>query len=106
MSSDRAGQPLENSISRGRKSPVSRVAKIVISKSVVKRGQSTRTLARNLAVMGCPVSKTTVHDCLTKCTHLKPFKQRLQPRLTRLQKRRRLDFARAVQNWTTGAGGE
>ena len=37
----RAGQPLENSIDRGRNSSVSQVAKIIISKSVVKRGQST-----------------------------------------------------------------
>ena len=101
VSYDRAGEPLESSIDCGRKSSVSRVAKIVISKSMVKRGQSTRTLARKLTAMGHPVSRTTVQDYLTKSMHLKPFKQRLQPRLTRLPKRRRLAFTGAVQNWTT-----
>ena len=97
---NRAGQPLENSTGCGRKSSVSRVAKIVISKSVVKRGQSKRTLAWRLTVVGLPVSKTTVHDYLRKSMHPKLFKPRHRSRLTRLQKSKRLDFARARQNWT------
>ena len=50
--------------------------------------------------MGCPVPKTTVYDYLRKSMHSKPFKPRLQPRLTRLYKRKLLDFARGRQNWT------
>ena len=52
VSCNRAGQSLENNIGRGGKSSVSRVAKIVISKSAVKRGQSTRTLAWKLTAIG------------------------------------------------------
>ena len=70
VSYDRAGQPLENSIGHGRKNSVSRVAKIIISKFVVKRGQSTRILAWKLTAMGHPASKTTVHDYLTKSMHV------------------------------------
>ena len=100
LSRDKSGQTLESKPSRGRKSYISRVAKIVIAKSVLKRGQSTRKLARRLTASGHPVSKSAVHRYLRVTMKLKPIKPRLQPKLTEPQKKRRLEFAMARRNWT------
>lgn len=100
LSRDRGGQTLENKTGRGRKSSVSRVAKIVMAKSVLRRGQSTRKLARRLTASGHPISKSTVHRYLRTSLKLKPIRPRLQPKLTELQKRKRLEFAMARRNWT------
>ena len=71
LSRDRGGQTLENKPGRGRKSSVNRVVKIVIAKSVLKRGQSTRKLARRLTARGHPVSKSTIHRYLRVSLKLK-----------------------------------
>ena len=76
------------------------MAKIVLAKAVLKRRQSTRKLAKKLTEKGHPVSKTTVHNYMTKCLGLKPLKLRRQPKLTEAQKRKRLAFARERKNWT------
>lgn len=96
----RSGVPLENRRGRGRKTVLSRVAKIVLAKATLKRRQSTRKLAKKLTEKGHPVSKTTVHHYMTKCLRLKPLKLRQQPKLTDAQKRKRLAFARERKNWT------
>ena len=77
LSLDRTGQTLENKTGRGRKSSISRVAKIVTAKSALKRRQSTRKLGRRLVTSGHPVSKSTVHRYLTQSLKLKPVKPRL-----------------------------
>ena len=45
LSLRRGEQKLENKTGRGRQSSFTRVAKVVMTKSVLKRGQSTRKLA-------------------------------------------------------------
>ena len=95
MSHDRGGQTLENRTGRGRKSSVIPVAKIVMAKSALKRGHSTRKLARRLAASGHQVSKPSVLRYLRKSLRLKPIKPRLQSRLTESQKRKRLELAMA-----------
>lgn len=100
MARDRQGEALENRKGRGRKTSISRVAKIVLAKSVLKRHQSTRKLARKLTGKHHPVSKSTVQRYLKQCLHLKPLKPHRQPKLTAAQKRRRLEFARAHANWS------
>ena len=76
---------------------LSRVAKIVLAKAVLKRRQSTRKLAKKLTEKGHPVSKTTVDNYMTEC--LGPNLRR-QPKLTEAQKRKRLAFSRERKNWT------
>ena len=100
LSRDRGRQTLENKPGRGRKSSVSRVAKIVIAKSMVKRGQSTRKLERRLTASGHLVSKSTTHRYLRISLKLKPIKPRPQPKLTESQKQRRPEFAMARCSWT------
>ena len=96
----RAGKGLENQAGRGRKSTITRVAKIVIAKSAFKRGHSTRKLSSKLSQRGHPVSKSTVHRYLRTCLGLKPLKPQLQPKLSPEQKRRRLEFAKEHSDWT------
>ena len=79
---------------------LSRVAKIVLAKAVLKRRQSTRKLAKKLTEKGHPVSKTTVHNYMAKCLGLKPLNLRRQPKLAEAQKRKRLVFAREQKNRT------
>lgn len=97
---DRQGETMENRTGRGRKSAMSRVAKIVVAKSAFKRQHSTRKLAQKLTAKNHPVSKSAVHRYLKTCLQLKPLKLKLQPRLTEDQKRRRLEFAKARKNWS------
>ena len=61
---------------------MSRVAKIVVAKSVLKPHQSTRKLARKLTTKQHPISKSAVHRYLRHCLQLKSLKLRRQPRLT------------------------
>ena len=62
--------------------------------------QSVGKLARKLTDKSHPASKTTVHHYLTKCLHLKSLSLRRQPKLTEVQKRKRLAFVKARKNWT------
>ncbi|XP_043229039.1 uncharacterized protein LOC122385098 [Amphibalanus amphitrite] len=81
MALDRKGEALENRAGRGRKTAMSRVAKIVVAKSVTKRHQSTRKLARKLSAKNHPASKSAVHRYLRQCLRLKPLKPRVEPKL-------------------------
>ena len=100
MARNRRKESLENRTGRGRKTVLTRVSKIVLAKCVQKRHQSTRKLARKLTSKGYPASKTTVHNYMTKCLHLKPLKPRCQPKLTEEQKMKRLKFAQERKNWS------
>ena len=95
-----AGKGLENQEGRGRKSTITRIAKIVIAKSAFKRGHSTRKLSNKLSQRGHPVSKSSVHRYLRTCLGLKPLKSQLQPKLSPEQRRRRLEFAKQHSSWT------
>jgi hypothetical protein len=48
----------------GRSSILRKVQKMVISKSLHKRGRSTRKLATKLTIQGPQCSKNTLHRCL------------------------------------------
>ena len=67
---------------------MSRVAKIVVVKSVLERHQSTKKLAQKLSGEQHPASKSAVHRYLSQCFRLKPLKLRMQARLTAAQRRK------------------
>ena len=94
------GESLRNQAGCGGKPVLSRVAKIVVAEVALKRRQSVRKLARKLTAKGHPTSKTSVHQHLTMCLHLKSPKLRRQPGMTEVQKCKRLAFAKACKNWT------
>ena len=95
-----AGDSLENKPGRGRKEKITRVPKIVISKSLNKRGQSTRKLARRLTRNGYPMSHATVHEHLKKSMQVQPFKPRRVPMLTRNQVRNRIEWCKERRLWS------
>ena len=72
---------------------LTRVSKIVMTKSLQKRHQSTRKLARKVTLKGSLVFKKTVHNYLTDCLHPKSLEPRCQPKLTEALKIKRLAFA-------------
>ena len=100
MARDRKRESLENHTGRGRQTVLTRASKIVLAKVVQKRHQSMRKLATKLTAKGHPVSKTTVHNSLTKCPHLKAFKPRCKPKLIEVQKIKLLAFARERRDWS------
>ena len=63
MAIHRRGETLENHKGRGRKTAMSRGRKIVLDKSVLKRQQTKRKLARKLTAKQHPVSR----PCTTIC---------------------------------------
>ena len=77
-----------------RRGSVSRVADIVLAKSVLKRSVNRETGEE--VVTQSP--KSTVHRYLKQSLKLKPIKLRLQPKQTGSQRRWRLEFAVARRN--------
>ena len=84
---NRQGETLENRTGRGRKSAISQMAKNAVAKSAFKRHHFTRTLAKKLTAKKHRVSKSAIYRYLKTCLQLKPLKLKLQPRLTKDQKR-------------------
>ena len=83
---NKSDEGLQNKPGRGEKSPVSKVEKLIISKSIRQRGFSTRKLAQRLTSQGYPVWKTTVQKYLKNTLNLIPNKPQLQLKLTKKQK--------------------
>ena len=77
---------------------MSRVAKTVVAKSVLKRPQSTRKLARKMNGRQHPASKPAERRYLRQWLLLKPLKLRIQSKLTAAHKQKRLDFAKVRIN--------
>ena len=100
LAKDKAGDSLENKPGRGPKPKLHRVAKIVIGKSLGKKGQSTRKLAKRLTRHGYSTSHMTVQRHLRKNLHVVPYKLTKQPKLTPEQKKKRPKFALERKNWT------
>ncbi|XP_037084753.1 dipeptidase 1-like [Pollicipes pollicipes] len=73
LACDRPGETLENRTGRGRRSALSRVAKIVIAKLAFKRRHSTRTLAGKLTAKKHLASKSAVQRYLKTSLELKPL---------------------------------
>ena len=84
----------------GRPSVLGKKAKLVISKSVHKRGWSTRKLANKLTSHGHHCSKDTVHRYLRFNVGASSFKRPVIPKINEKQAKKRLQFAKERQNWT------
>ena len=65
------GESLQNKGGRGPKSSIPRVVKIILAKSISKRNQSTRKLAKRITASGFPITHGTVHSYLRKNLHVK-----------------------------------
>ena len=94
------GKSMDIQPGRGRKSKLSKVAKIVISKSLTKRGHSTRKLAAKLTSKGHETTHMTVWRHMRKNLDLVPFKPQIQPKMTEAQKAKRLQFCLERKHWT------
>ena len=97
----RHGCSLQDKPRSGRPSALTAVAKIVIRKSLDRRGFSTRKLSSKLSAKGYPVSHTTVNTYLRQKLHAKPFRRPKIPHLTPSMKEKRLLFALVHQEWST-----
>ena len=84
----------------GRPKILSRVPKIIISKTLCKRSKSTRSIARNLVSSGYPASHSTVYRYLRHSINVYPYKRQCIPRLAEKMKQNRLNFALKLKNWT------
>ena len=85
--------------SSGRPKILDRVAKIVISKSLTKKRQSTRKLAKRLTAKGMNCSKDTVRRYLKNDLGVRSYVRSKKPKLTQKQKEARVKFATKVQKW-------
>lgn len=98
------GKSLNDKLRSGRPSVLSVRAKDLIRKGKGKRHHSCGRLYQRLKRLGENVSKDTVHRHLTKKLGLQAYKGRKRPRLTQIQKAKRLAFAKrfvklAPTNW-------
>ena len=100
MQKYRNEESLEDRKRSGRPSVQNRISKMVISKSLTKKRQSTRKLAERLSRNGHKMSHTTVHNYLTKNLGAKAFKRRKIPKLTEEHVKKRLLFCKERLNWT------
>ena len=94
-----AGETLENRPGRGRKKSISRIAKIVISKSMEKRRHSTRSLAKCLTAAGHLISHTSIHMYLRCSLNARPFKPRRTPKSTPAQVTKRIRWCKERKLW-------
>lgn len=91
---------LEDMPRAGRPSVLSPRAKDLIRKAKGKRHQSCRRLSRRLKNLGEEVSKSTIHRFLTEKLGLRAYRRQRIPRLTKLQKEKRLAFAKKYAKMT------
>ena len=98
--SNNSGVSLETKGRSGRPPILDRVSKIVIAKSLGKRLQSTRKIAKKLRGKGYTISPTTVYRHLKDHIGARSYKRPKRPRITDRIKEKRLSFALAHQHWT------
>ena len=94
------GESLKKKPGQGRPTVVSRVPNIIISKSINKRGQSTRKLAKRLTRSGYSMSHQTVYNHLKKSRKLHAYKPRTIPLLTKKQIENRINWCKKRRNWS------
>lgn len=94
------GQSLGIKKGRGRKGTLSRVAKIVIKKSLEKRRFSTRKLAAKLTARGHPANRETVRRHMRKNLGARPYRPPVKPLLTKKQRLQRLKFCNERKDWS------
>ena len=85
----------------GRPSCLSRVAKIVLAKSLTKRNNSAGKFAIKLTAKGYQSSKTTVWRYLTRHLGCRAYRRQFVPKISAQQKQKRLKFAREHRDWST-----
>ena len=91
---EKFGESQKTKSRSGRYSTVKKVAKIMISKSLGKRGKSTRKLARIVSDRGYPISHSTVYRYLRNSLVVRSFKRPKIPRLSAKMKENCLKFAK------------
>lgn len=94
------GESLKTKQRCGRPKILSKRAKIIIAKSVGKRRQSTRKLAKRLTGKGDRCSKNTVHRYLKNSLGLKSFKRQKIPKLSEKNIKDRYQFAKMARKLT------
>lgn len=77
-----SGEDLSDRKRSGRPTVMSKISKMVVSKSLTKKRQSTRKLAERLTRHGHAMSHTTVHNYLTQKLGVRSFKRCKIPKLT------------------------
>ena len=82
-------------------SSIKRKAKIVISKSLGKRRQSTRNMAKRLTAQGHPTSKTAIHRYLKNTLKVRSYKRPQCPRLSQKEKNHLLKFCKDRISWSS-----
>jgi transposase len=95
-----SGEDLSDRKRSGRPTVMSKISKMVVSKSLTKKRQSTRKLAERLTRHGHAMSHTTVYNYLTQKLGVRSFKRCKIPKLTEEHVRKRLRFCRERLNWT------
>ena len=96
----REGQPLIDRQRSGRPTVQTKISKMVLTKSLTKKRQSTRKLSERLSRHGHKMSHMTVHNYLSKHLGAKAFKRSKIPKLTDEHIRKRLSFCRERLHWT------
>ena len=97
---NRRGESLRDKGSRGRKKTLSVRAKIVIAKSLGKRRQSCRKLAKRLTAVGERCSKNTVQRYLRGSLGAKAWKRPKIPKLSEKNIADRYKFAKMAKKFT------
>ena len=96
---EKHGESQEDKKRTGRPRKLTRVAKIVISKSLAKKRQTTRKLAARLSAKGHVCSKDTVYRYLTKDLGARAYRRCIVPKLSPLNISQRLKFCKDRKNW-------
>ena len=97
--SDNLGYSMDLMPKSGLAPKIDRLAKIVITKSLGKRRQSTRKIASRLTRVGYNVSYMSVHRYLRSFLGVIPTKDQ-RPRLPIKMRENRMKFAKAHKDWT------
>ena len=96
---EKHGESQEDKKRTGRPKKLTRVAKIVIAKSLAKKRQSTRKLAAILSAKGHKCSKDTVYRYLTKDLGARAYRRCIVPKLSPLNISQRLKFCKDHKKW-------
>ena len=91
---------LQNKPRSGRPKVLSTRSKIIISKSIGKRRQSTRKLAKRLTGIGENCSKNTVHRYLRESLGVRSLKRQKIPKLSEKNVKDRYKFAKMAKKMT------
>ena len=96
---EKHGESQKDKQRSGRPKKLTRVAKIVIAKSLAKKRQTARKLAARLSAKGHVCSKATVHRYLTKDLGARAYRRPIVPKLSPLNISQRLNFCKDHKKW-------